>query len=249
MISLKNKKYKEVTIDRIIDAGFRPTFDIEVKKNHHYLTEGEIVTHNTSIFANMVSSGIEPIFAPEYTRTAIITVTPKEIEHLTPRWNEGEFIETELFKFTKEGTDTLLRGEFNGTVYKIDKNRGLTKEILCQDYGVDYLKSIGEWNPNADWASTAGNLTAEDHLNDLKGFAKYIDSAISKCMSVENTMVILNDEIVYLNELGFGSEDTFTEFKAITKDHKGNTVDVVSLYNNGKKETIKITFDDFSSVI
>lgn len=49
----------------------------------------------------------------------------------------------------------MLRGVYEGTTYKIDKNRGLLKEVECVDYGVRYLRDRGEWNPNADYVVTA----------------------------------------------------------------------------------------------
>jgi len=148
-------------------------------------------TGNTSIFANVVSGGIEPVFMPEYIRTVIVNTMPDEIADVCPKWFEGEWEETELFKFAKEGDEEILRGvynegEYNEVVYKIDKNRGLTREVLCEDYGVRAMKARGEWDVNAEWAKTTMNLTVEEHVSDLKGFAKYVDSAISKTVNVPN---------------------------------------------------------------
>ena len=209
-------------------------------------------TGNTSIMANIVSGGLEPVFMPEYIRTIIVGVVPDEIKDITPNWHEGEWKETSLFKFAKEGDEEILRGVFNGEVYKIDKNRGLTKEVACVDYGVRYLKVKSDWDSAAEYAVTAlSGLTAEDHLNDLIGFTRWIDSAASKCMSLDNTMIIINDKIVYLDELPFSQhEDSFCEIIGNrTLNHKKEYVDVVSTYNNGNQETLQITFDDMSSII
>jgi len=144
-------------------------------------------TGNTSIFANVVSGGIEPIFMPEYIRTVIVNHMPDEIESVCPKWFEGEWFETDMFKFAKEGDEDILKGIGpDGTVYKIDTNRGLTKEVLCQDYGVRWLNERGEWDPSADWAVTTTELTVDDHVNDLKGFARWIDSAVSKTVNIPN---------------------------------------------------------------
>ena len=92
-----------------------------------------------------------------------------------------------MFKKTKEGDEEILRGvDEMGIVYKVDKNRGLTKEVLCEDYGVRHMKANKKWDPSASWASTTTELSVEDHLVELKGFAQYIDSAISKTINLPN---------------------------------------------------------------
>ena len=53
------------------------TVDIEVEDIHNYILANGIVSHNSSVTANNVSSGIEPIFAPEYIRTFIIPYPPE----------------------------------------------------------------------------------------------------------------------------------------------------------------------------
>lgn len=142
-------------------------------------------TGNTSILANIVSGGIEPVFMHEYIRTVIVPACPEELKDIVPKYWQGEFHETEYFKLSKEGDEEILKCVWkDGTVYKIDRNRGLTKEVLCEDYGVRYMKEIGEWDPNADWAVTALQISVEEHIRDMKGFARWIDSAISKTVNV-----------------------------------------------------------------
>lgn len=171
---------------------------------------------NSSIFANVVTGGIEPAFMPEYTRTVIVNVVPESIRELTPKYHLGEFHETELFKFTKEGNDTILRGEFNGTVYKIDKNRGLTKEVLCEDYGIRYLKSTGQYDKSADYIVTTTELTVDDHVNDLRGFAKWTDSACSKTANIPNDYSFEDFKHLYLSVYNTGVIKGFTTYRAGT---------------------------------
>lgn len=171
---------------------------------------------NTSIVANVVSGGIEPIFMPEYVRTVIQSRAPDEIAALTPKWFEGEWKETELFKFAKEGDEEILKGVFNGTTYKIDKNRGLTKEVLCEDYGVRYLKSIGEWDPKADWAVTTTNLTVDDHVSDLEGFAQWTDSACSKTCNIPFDYPYEDFKDLYLKVYNTGFIKGFTTYRSGT---------------------------------
>lgn len=143
-------------------------------------------TGNTSVLANVVSGGIEPVFAPEYIRTVIIDTLPTTLKDKVPKYWEGEFAETSTFKFAKEGNDTILKANIDGIVYKIDKNRGLTKEVPCQDYGVRILAKKDQWDNEADWAATASNLRVGDHLKDMIGFAKWVDSSISKTVNLSS---------------------------------------------------------------
>lgn len=174
-------------------------------------------TGNTGILANVVSGGLEPIFMPEYIRTVIVPHAPDEIAQLTPKWYEGEWHETELFKFAKEGNDEILKGVHKGTTYKIDKSRGLTKEVQCKDYSVRYLEKQGKWDATADWAVTAlGGLTAQDHLNDLIGFSKYIDSAMSKTVNVPHEYSFEDFQNIYLDAYKSGTVKGVTTYRAGT---------------------------------
>jgi len=172
-------------------------------------------TGNTSIQANVVSGGLEPVFMPEYIRTVIVNTMPDEIANVTPKWYEGEWHTTSMFKFAKEGDEEILKGTTeDGTVYKIDKNRGLTKEVLCEDYGVRYLKRLGEWDENADWAATTTNLSVEDHVNDLKGFARWIDSAMSKTVNVPQSYPFEKFQNIYLDSYRSGYVKGVTTYRS-----------------------------------
>jgi len=136
----------------------------------------------------------------EYIRTSIVQSTPEHMRHCTPNWAEGEFHETDMFKIVREGDDDVLRGQDEyGVVYKIDKNRGLTKETLCEDYGVRHLKALGQWDPNADYVATTTNLSVQDHLSDLIGFARWVDSAMSKTINVPHDYPFHDFKNIYLD--------------------------------------------------
>jgi ribonucleoside-diphosphate reductase alpha chain len=171
---------------------------------------------NSSVLSNLITGGCEPCFSPEYIRTSIIQTPPDELKGLIPDFSEGEFHETDIFKFVKEGDESLLRGEVNGTLYKIDKNRGLLKETLCEDYGVWYLKQKGEWNPEAEWAVTAQSLTVEEHVEDLKGFAKYCDSSVSKTVNIPNNYPFEKFQRIYLDAYDTGCIKGITTYRAGT---------------------------------
>lgn len=172
---------------------------------------------NTSILANVVSGGMEPLFMPEYVRTVIVPVIPAEIKDVTPKYMEGVFEETSLFKWAKEGDEDILRGvTADGTVYKIDRNRGLTKEVLCEDYGVRFLKAQGEWDPQADYAVTTTELSVEDHVSDLKGFARWTDSACSKTCNIPHDYPFEEFKNLYLDVYNTGVIKGFTTYRAGT---------------------------------
>lgn len=174
-------------------------------------------TGNTSILANVTSGGLEPIFMPEYIRTVIVSTPPDEIVDVTPKWYQGEWYETEMFKTDYEGDEEILKGTApDGTVYKIDQNRGLTKEVLCQDYGVRWLTERGQWDPEADWAITALDLTVQDHVNDLQGFAKWIDSAMSKTVNVPHDYSFEDFKDIYLQSYSSGYVKGVTTYRSGT---------------------------------
>jgi ribonucleoside-diphosphate reductase alpha chain len=174
-------------------------------------------TGNGSIFANVCSGGIEPVFSFEYTRTVIVPDVPAHLSAVTPAFHLGEFHETAFFKSAREGDEDILRGvDDEGTVWKIDRNRGLTREVPCVDYGVRWLKARGLWDPAADWAASATNLTVAEHVDDLSGFAKYIDSSISKTVNIPHDYPFESFKDVYLSAYGTGFIKGLTTYRAGT---------------------------------
>jgi len=174
-------------------------------------------TGNTGILSNNVSGGLEPIFMHDYIRTVICPNVPKHIEDKCPKYWEGEFKETEMFKHKKEGTDDVWIGkDEHGVVYKLDKNRGLTKETLCEDYAVKLLRESGEWDENADWAVTTTELSAEDHIVDMTGFSKFIDSSVSKTLNIPADYPYEEFKNIYLNCYKTGYVKGFTTYRAGT---------------------------------
>lgn len=186
---------------------------------------------NSSILANIISGGIEPIFMPEYVRTSIEPSIPSHLVDVTPDFIKGVYEETDFFKWVKEGDEDILRGtDAFGVVYKIDKNRGLTKETLCEDYSVKYLKSIGEWDPKAEWAVTTTELSAYDHVNDLQGFCKYLDNSASKTVNLPENYSYEDFKKLYLFAYNTGTIKGLTTYRA------GTSASVLSAV----KETIDV---------
>ena len=194
---------------------------------------------NGSIFANVVTGGIEPAFMTEYIRTVIVPVTPDHMLEVTPKFYAGEFFETEMFKFAQEGDEQILKGvDKFGVTYKIDKNRGLTKEVLCEDYGIRYLKQQGEYDPEADYIVTTTELTVDDHVNDLRGFAKYTDSACSKTCNIPNDYPYDEFKSLYLNVYNSGVIKGFTTYRA------GTMTSVLSAAKETKESEEEVILED-----
>ena len=186
-------------------------------------------TGNTSIFANLVSGGCEPVFLPEYIRTSIVQVVPEHIRSVCPKYWEGEFKETKMFKFELEGDEVILRGkDEHGVVYKIDKNRGLTKETLCEDYAVKVLKANNEWDAAAPWAATTKTLTIDDHIKDLIGWYQWLDSSASKTINLPNDYSYEQFKRVYLDLYKSGIA------KGVTTYREGTMASVLAATSTSK---------------
>ena len=148
-------------------------------RNSHLLSVQP--TGTSSILANNVSGGLEPIFLTEYIRTTIFDHPPEGL--IMPSvifWGDYKYDGDQVWNWIKEGGENLLTTEYQGYTWKIDKNRGLLRETLNEDYAVRTLKTKGEWEPQADWAATTSSLNIDDHVNTLSVFARHVDSAISK---------------------------------------------------------------------
>ena len=139
-------------------------------------------TGNTGILANIVSGGLEPIFATQYIRTVTVVEIPENIREKCPKFWIGDYTPNEYFKETNEGSDKLLcyvDPETN-TVYKIDKTRGLVKEVECKDYSLVYLE---KHNRPTDHIQVIADLSVEDHLKSLAIMSHFLDSSCSKTIN------------------------------------------------------------------
>lgn len=142
-------------------------------------------TGNSSVFANNVSGGLEPLFMPQYVRTSIMPYAPEGLDR--PKnidWENKNYDSSTTWTWIKEGDENLLRTEFGGYVWKFDKSRGLLRENVVKDYAVRFLESKNEWDSKADWAATTTELAIDEHVNTMAIMAKYIDSAMSKTVNL-----------------------------------------------------------------
>ena len=174
------KRLADETIDMIRGTGLR---------NSHLLSIQP--TGNSSVFANNVSGGLEPVFLANYIRTVIQPYPPKDL--VVPYaidWIGKTFLTHEKpdvrWSWKKEGDEDLLVAQHGEHIYKIDRNRGLTKEVRTFDYGVRLLHDAGEWCTTKEekWQATAMDLSIDDHICTMEVFAKYIDSAMSKTVNL-----------------------------------------------------------------
>ena len=142
-------------------------------------------TGNSSVFANNVSGGLEPLFMPLYVRTSIMPYAPEGLDK--PKnidWENKTYDSTTTWTWIKEGDENLLKTEFGGYVWKFDKSRGLLRESWVKDYAVRFLEGKGEWDATATWAATTTELTIDEHVKTMAIMAKYIDSAMSKTVNL-----------------------------------------------------------------
>lgn len=163
-------------------------------------------TGNSAIFAGQVSNGIQPVFMKEYTRW--VTMTDQQVVQLQHRHQDyqmdkfisgyelqnhiyqkipnpklGQWYQTAIFKFAERGNEQILRGQVDGVIYEIDKNRGLIKPMQVIDYGWKYVKQNIQ-SSHYDWCVTTNELTVEDHINMLATSAKYINQNQSKTINI-----------------------------------------------------------------
>lgn len=203
-------------------------------------------TGNMSIYAGVVSGGIEPVFMREYTRWAI--VPEKDRAKLKakglkfPEATQGEWFETDVFKSAKRGTDEILRGSFEGVDYEIDKNRGLVKASQVVDYGWEFVKAnfteeeIKEMDERGVFATTL-DLTVKDHLTTLEIIARFTDMNSSKTVNLPNDYSYEDFKDMYTNAWKAG-------IKGITTYRDGTMTAVLEKKqeNHERKEELENIF-------
>lgn len=175
-------------------------------RNSHHAANAP--TGNMSIYAGVLSGGIEPVFLKEYVRWSIV---PEQVRadlrndgFKFPDVFKGEWFETEHMKFFKKGSDEILKGSYAGVDYEVDKNRGLVKASLVEDYGWQFAKEnfteeqLIKMEADGVFATTA-DLTVSDHVNTLKTIAQYINMNSSKTVNVSNTYPYEDFKNLYMN--------------------------------------------------
>jgi len=211
----------EETVDLIKKNGIR---------NSHLLAVAP--TGNTSIYAGIVSGGLEPVFSWEYDRWVIQESSPNGMN--VPRYWEGEFSETEHFKLGKMGDEDVLIGQDEWSDYMIDTNRGLIKKNTVRDFALEYMlerpEEFDEDPKTGHWMTSAFDLTVQDHIDSMKIFAKYIDQAISKTINVPADYEYEDFKKIYMQAWEAG-------IKGITTYRAGTMTAVLTAKEEKEKET------------
>lgn len=187
-------------------------------------------TGNSSVFANLISSGLEPLFSFGFYRTVIVHVAPKGLK--MPKgidWDTKDFYSDHKgWSWTTEGDENILITKHGGKTYKYDRNRGLTREEWVEDYGVTYLKKEERWDEGADYAVNVFNLTVDDHVKTAQVFAKYICNAISKTVNIPHEYPYDEFKDLYIKAWQAG-------VKGFTTYREGTMTNVLSAKSTSEK--------------
>jgi ribonucleoside-diphosphate reductase alpha chain len=195
-------------------------------------------TGNNSIYAGIVSGGIEPVFDKEYIRWTTLSENERaklrDAGFKFPDVHVGEWFETKHLKFEKRGTDEILIGTFEDVNYQVDKNRGLTKGMLVEDYGWRFVKKnfspekIKELEDKGVFV-TANELSITEHINPLKIIAKYTDLNSSKTINIPSGYPYEDFKSVYMDAWKSG-------IKGITTYRAGTTAAVLEKREDAKEQ-------------
>lgn len=145
-------------------------------------------TGNSSVLANNVSGGLEPLFMTNYVRTVIQPFPPDGLGVPTQvDWAKKVFQvagPATNWQWATEGNENILVTSFANETWKFDQSRGLLKESKVKDYAYRFHEENGTWDSSADWAATAFDLNIDDHIKTMEVLSRYIDSAMSKTVNV-----------------------------------------------------------------
>lgn len=215
--------------------------DVGCMRNSHQSMNAP--TGNTGIYANNVSGGIEPCFNWFYIRWSIVNVKDQakldKAGFKYPKVDKGEWFETDDVKFINRGTEQVLRGDFEGTVYEVDKNRGLTKATEIRDYGYDaavkfYKDEEFKIMVSGGQFKTTAELSVEAHLKVLKVVSHFTNQANSKTINIPNDYPYEDFKKIYE-----GAYDS--EIKGVTTYREGTMTAVLEVSIEKKKEKTKYT--------
>lgn len=176
-------------------------------------------TGNSSVLSNVVSGGLEPVFLFEYIRTVIQSFPPEGMKlpkNIDFDNKSFDLVDEWTWNWVKEGDENMLKTEFNGLIYKVDKGRGLLKESHVIDYGVRYLEEAGEWDDKADYAVNINSLKIDEHIDTMKVMSKFIDSSMSKTINLTNDYPYEDFKNVYMQLFQSGTIKGGTTYRAGT---------------------------------
>lgn len=212
--------YSKSNYLKVLDEDTLKLIDEHGIRNSHLLSIAP--TGNTSAFANTVSGGLEPLFLTSFYRTYIIPNAPDGLQLPTKVDWFNKTAELNGWDWITEGDDNLLTCQFEGTTYKFDKNRGLTKVVLIEDYA---YRLLTEEERKRDSVVTSYDLSIEDHIKTMTIFAKYMDAAVSKTINIPENYSFEDFQKVYLDAYNTGY------IKGCTTYREGTMMNVLSATN------------------
>jgi ribonucleoside-diphosphate reductase alpha chain len=228
MLAKEKGAYEVFDLDEFLTSNFvkqalwPETIELVKKygiRNSHLLSIAP--TGTTSFLANMVSNGLEPVFLHNYIRTKAIKDVPNGLD--VPEnidFASKTFEGSKDWCWIKEGKDNLLKTTFNGDIYKIDANRGLTIEVLVEDYAVrnmgeEFYKDKERMGEDF-YGKTTNDLNIDEHMETMKIWATYMDAAISKTINIPNDYPFDDFKNVYSKAYDSGVIKGITTYRAGT---------------------------------
>jgi len=217
----------------------------EMRNSHH---SANAPTGNMSVYVGCVSSGVEPVFLHDYVRWVIVHDHDKaklrEKGFKFPDVFKQEWFETEYLKFIKINNEEILQGSFDDINYRVDKNRGLIRENLVEDYGWRFAKQnfspeyFKELNDNGIFVTT-DELSVDDHVNTLKIIARYTNMSTSKTINIPADYTFESFKHIYMKAWESG-------IKGVTSYRAGTMAAVLEKKQDitDKLESLEQTFID-----
>jgi ribonucleotide reductase alpha subunit len=207
-------------------------------------------TGNMGIYLDNVSGGIEPVIFKSSNRWAIVPEASRyelrQAGFLFPDVSKGEWFETEHVKFELAGKDTVLKGEFEGNKYQVDRNRGLTKQYSSKDYGLRFVEEnyspeeIDQMEKDGVFATT-NDLTVEEHIASLKALSPFVDMNSSKTINIPEDYSYEAFKNVYMDAYKAGIKG-ITTYRANTMACVIEDADKVKIKESVRPEKITHTF-------
>ena len=176
IINIENLKYEELEIINIIDS-VNDTMDIEVEKEHYYILENGIISHNSMSSMTQTSSGIEPIFMLEYKRRKRIQdeqIKPDFIDQNGDKWQEYIIYHPGLKRWmdiTGE-TDIAKSPYFGATANDIDHIKAVEIQAAAQKWVAHSISKTANLPENVS-KETVSELYMKAWELGCKGFTVY----------------------------------------------------------------------------
>jgi ribonucleoside-diphosphate reductase alpha chain len=120
--------------------------------------------------------------------------------------------------------------------YRVDKNSGLCRQVLIQDYGY----RLGEEAGHKEFAC-ATDLSVDEHLAVLSVFAKYVDQSSSKTINLPSDLEFEDFVKLYgkIHDAGI---------KGCTTYREGTSVAILETQKKEQKKSIKAQQKEFLEV-